>query len=70
MWPFKKKPPTVIPDDVAEAQEMRTAATEQHRELKVQGQEVSRLTSKLVERRALNHFGESIQITFTRRGHA
>lgn len=70
MWPFQKKPPTTVPDDVAEAQQLRTEATEQHRELQEQGREVSRLTSKLVERRALNHFGESIQITFTRRGHA
>lgn len=28
---------------------------------------VARLTAALIERRALNHFGDDIQITFTRR---
>lgn len=74
MW-FQKKqsPPTepiAIPDDIGEAQSMRARANADHREVENQGAAVTRLTRYLAERRELNHFGESIQITYTRRGHA
>lgn len=73
MW-FRKKAPTTepicIPDDIGEAQSMRARAAEDHRELQIQAPGITRLTNYLSERRALNHFGESIEITFTRRGHA
>lgn len=71
MWGRKPKTePIEIPDDVTEAREMRTRAIEEHREAHSQAPTIDRLTGYLNERRALNHFGESIQITFTRRGHA
>jgi hypothetical protein len=71
MWGRKPKTePIDIPDDVGEAREMREQASVDHRELSSQAPAVSRLTGYLLERRALNHFGDSIQITFTRRGNA
>lgn len=66
LWPFRKHTPTE-PTDVAEAREMRAEASAKHREAVLRGFEVSQLTSYLAERRALNHFGDSIQISFTRR---
>jgi hypothetical protein len=66
MWPFKK--PTVhVPDDVPEAQEMRSQAQKQLRAVTRRGPDVSQLVDYLAERRAQNHFGESITISFTRR---
>jgi hypothetical protein len=70
LWPWKKRPAGTVPDDIDEARELREAATEEHREMVQQGHAVSRLTTALVERRALNHFGDAIEITFTRRRHA
>jgi len=71
MWGNKPKTESiVVPDDVHEAQSMRAKASEDLRELENQGPAITRLASYLSERRQLNHFGESIQITFTRRGHA
>lgn len=71
MWSRKPKTePVEIPDDVNQARQLREQATAEHREVASQGPAIDRLTSYLTERRALNHFGESIQITFTRRGHA
>lgn len=70
LWPWKR-PTATVPDDIDEAREMREAASEEHREMVQQGHAVSRLTSALVERRALNHFGDAIEITFKpRRRHA
>lgn len=66
-WPWKKKP---IPSDVDEARRLRVEASEEYRQAVVTGLTVAQITSYLHERRALNHFGESIQITFTRRGSA
>lgn len=73
MWTRKNSPPTepvAIPDDIAEAQTMRARAQRDHHEIESQGPAVTRLTRYLSARRELNHFGESIQITYTRRGHA
>jgi len=71
MWNSKPKTESItIPDDIHEAQTMRAKATADLREVENQGPAIARLTSYLSERRQLNHFGESIQITFTRRGHA
>lgn len=71
MWGRKPKTePVNIPDDVTQARELRDQATAEHLELASQAPAIERLTGYLTERRALNHFGESIQITFTRRGHA
>ncbi len=71
MWGRKPKTePIHIPDDVTEARELREQTQAEHRELTSQAPAIDRLTGYLTERRALNHFGESIQITFTRRGHA
>lgn len=70
----RKKTPPVVPvthvDDVAQAKQLRAQASREYRDVVKQGFAVTQLASALVERRALNGFGESIQITFTRRGHA
>lgn len=68
-WPWKKPAPhaPVPPDDVGEAQKLREEARQEHHEAIQTGYAVSQLTAYIAERRALNHFGESIQITFTRR---
>ncbi len=68
MWLWSRK--TAVPDDVDEAIAHREEAQSELEELRTQGNRVNQLTSKLAERRALNHFGDSIQISFTRRGHA
>lgn len=74
MWHRKQKPtptePVTIPDDIREAQTMRARANRDQRELESQGPAINRLSGYLRARRELNHFGESIQITYTRRGHA
>lgn len=70
MWKRKKLDPVPVPDDLHEAISMRAQASEELRELENQAPAVQRLSSYLSERRQLNHFGDSIQITFTRRGHA
>lgn len=71
MWGRKPKTePIEVPDDIGQAREMRERAAEEHREVTSQAPAIARLTGYLNERRALNHFGESIEITFTRRGHA
>lgn len=71
MWGRKPKTePIEIPDDVTEARVLREQATADHQAATSQAPAIERLTGYLNERRALNHFGESIQITFTRRGHA
>ena len=67
MWWHKREP--VEPADMQEARQMRREATEDLVELKRQGHYVARLSTRLIERRALNHFGDDIQITFTPRSH-
>lgn len=71
MWGKKPRTESIeIPDDIHEAKSMRARASEDLLEAQSQGVAITRLSSYLSERRQLNHFGESIQITFTRRGHA
>ena len=62
---FRKRRPAC--DDIAEAQKMREETAEEMREVQRQAPYVARLTARLIERRALNHFGDDIQITFSRR---
>lgn len=65
-WPFSK-PTTSVPDDVGEAQQLRREIEAQSEHVAGRAPTIARLTDYLAERRRLNHFGESIQITFTRR---
>jgi len=65
MW-WRRRP--VVDTDVHEAWEMKREAERHMREAKAQAPTVARLTSRLIERRAFNHFGDDIQITFTPRG--
>lgn len=62
---FRKRPRQC--DDIQEARDMREEAAEDMRAVQRQAPYVSRLTARLIERRALNHFGDDIQITFSRR---
>ncbi len=62
---FRKRKPACT--DIAEAIEMREEAAEEMRQAQQQAPYVARLTARLIERRALNHFGDDIQITFSRR---
>lgn len=64
---FKKKPRVEATADVDEARELRADAEQVTRTARLRNDAIQRLTSDLVERRALNHFGDSITITFTRR---
>lgn len=62
LWPWKKKPPP--PTDVAEARELRAEAKQEHREAIITGFTVSQITSYIAERKALNHFGDDLSISF------
>lgn len=67
---FKRNPDTGavhVPDDIGEARAMRQEATAEHRRTLLRGFDVSQLSAELAARRELNHFGDSIAITFTRR---
>lgn len=66
MWPFKKPGPAVS-DDLAEARAQRARAEQELESVNERAPRVAAMTTYLAERRAANHFGESIQITFTRR---
>jgi hypothetical protein len=55
-------------DDIEHARELRAQAKQELSDLKSQAPAVENLTQRLLLRRAMNHFGDSIQITFTRRG--
>lgn len=63
-----RKKRVVVPDDIGEAREVTARAAKMQREAEAQDGAIVRLTNYLNERRANNHFGESIQITYTRRG--
>lgn len=54
--------------DTGQAQAIRREAVREMAELKAQQAEVESLARKLNRRRALNHFGQDVQITFTPRG--
>lgn len=66
MWPFKPRT-SQVPNDVHEAQALRKTATAQLAAIERRTPTVNQLGQYLAERREQNHFGESIQITFTRR---
>lgn len=66
MWPFKRRP-TDVPDDLHEAKALREISTQQLQQVQQRGPQVAQMAAFLAERRRANHFGESIQITFTRR---
>jgi hypothetical protein len=65
MW-WRKRP--VEAADVEEARVVRAEATAELAQVKKQAPYVSRLSARLIERRAMNHFGDDITITFTPRG--
>lgn len=66
MWWSKR--PSRVPSDVQEAIELREEAQQDLRDVKAQAPYVAQLTARLVERRALNHFGDELKVTFTPRG--
>lgn len=66
MWWSRRNPPE--PADVQQARVLRAQAQTELAAAKQQAPYVARLTARLIERRALNHFGDDIQITFTPRG--
>lgn len=65
MW-WRRRP--TVPTDVHEALELKSEATRHLAEAKAQAPAVAQLAARLIERRALNHFGDDIQITFRPRG--
>lgn len=65
MWWRKRTP---VAGDILEAQKIRAEAEQDMRHLRAQAPYVARLTSRLVERRELNHFGDEITVSFTPRG--
>lgn len=63
MW-WNRKPHV----EDAEASQARANAAQELEQVKAQGAYVNRLTTALIERRKVNHFGDDLQITFTPRG--
>lgn len=66
MWPRKRKSTTTA--DVVEARKLRAEAVKDMRQLEAQASYVTQLSRSLIERRAQNHFGDDLQITFRPRG--
>lgn len=66
MWRSKRH--STVPDDVSEARAQRVEATAALNAVQGRAPAVSTLTARLIERRAQNHFGDALQITFTPRG--
>jgi hypothetical protein len=62
-----KNRPNQVPDDLDEAKEIRREASREIAELQAQAPFVKSMTQNLLARRAANHFGDSIQVTFVRR---
>lgn len=66
---FRRKKLRGIIDDTGEAEIIRDQAREDMRQIESQKKSVDRVTRRLAIRRAQNHFGEDIQVTFRpRRG--
>jgi hypothetical protein len=61
-WPWGK--PVLPKTDVEQALKKQEQAENDYREVLGQRFAVAELTSYLVERRALNHFGDDITISF------
>lgn len=66
MWLNKHRTPVL--DDIEEARALRDDANTDLITLKRQAPYVARMTARLIARREQNHFGDSIQITFSPRG--
>lgn len=66
MW--RKKTRVPAPDDLAEARRYRADAEAALQSAQAQDKSVRRLTTRIIERRDQNHFGDALQITFTPRG--
>lgn len=68
MW-FKRSKPASghVNPDIGEAQSLRDEAKADLREVNRKDSYVAGLTSRLVERRERNGFGDQIEITYTRR---
>jgi len=67
-WRKRFDPPSDVPADVHEARALKDEASRHLAEARAQAPAVARLAERLMERRAFNHFGDEIQITFTPRG--
>lgn len=65
LWPWKKRPEPAT--DVGEARRLRAEAKDEYRDAILTGNVVAQVTSYIAERRALNHFGDSLQISLKRR---
>lgn len=59
---------TTIPNDIDEARALRDEAKATLSQVKTQAPYVARLTARLIQRRAENHFGDSITVTFSPKG--
>ena len=67
IWWKRKPSPEPIPDDIEQAREMRAEARAEYAKLRAQAPTVKRMTQGILSRGVRNHFGEDIQITFTRK---
>jgi hypothetical protein len=64
----KNKHPSRVPDDIDEARAIRAGADANLAKIQSQAPYVARLTARLIQRRAENHFGDSITVTFSPKG--
>lgn len=64
----RNKRQTSVPDDTGEALVIRAEANSSLTKIQDQAPYVARLTARLIQRRELNHFGDSIQVTFSPKG--
>lgn len=67
VWPFTAPHVATVPDDVAEALKQQREAEAELARVTNRNRRIDRLAEYLAERRAQNHFGDSVQITFTPR---
>lgn len=63
---FKKHPP-VVENDIDEARKLREDAVKERKAAQLQGSELARIASYFAARSDLNHFGDAISISFTRK---
>lgn len=66
VWPFRK-PLTNVPDDIDEARRVRREVEAQYQRAVNRAPAISQISATLAARRELNHFGDTLQITFTRK---
>jgi len=66
----KKKPPVQVPSDIEDARGLKSQQTGEIRQVAARQSYIDGLTQALIERRERNHFGDQIQISFTREHHA